>query len=407
MVKVAILGYGVVGSGVAEVIDKNSSPIQAKSKASIVVKYILDIRDFPGDVYEDKIIKDFSIIESDPEVSIVVETIGGKGVAYDFTKRAILAGKNVVTSNKELVAEHGVELLRLAQERNLNYLFEASVGGGIPIIRPLTQCLSANHFNEISGILNGTTNYILTKMIKEKMSFEDALAEAQEKGYAEKDPTADVEGLDACRKICILADLAYGKHISPSQVYTEGITKITRLDVDCAGKLDCVIKLIGRAVKKDEQVQIIVAPHLVSTESPLSNVEDVFNGIMVDGDAIGNVMFYGRGAGRLPTASAVVADVIDIVKHMGAEKFVNSWDEAPEGYVSDYREMEYSFMVRATSDSLKENLNDVFPGCEIISDSEGAFITPYLKTGDVLAKLEKLTSKSFKIHNAIRILKNN
>ncbi len=406
LVSVAILGFGVVGSGVAEVIDKNAKTISDKAKNDIAVKYILDVRDFPDSPYSDKIIHDFSIIENDPEVKIVVETIGGKTVAYDFTKRALLAGKNVVTSNKELVAEHGVELIKIARERNLNYLFEASVGGGIPIIRPLTQCLSANNLNEICGILNGTTNYILTKMIKDRVSFADALSEAQQKGYAEKDPTADIEGFDACRKICILADLAYGKHISPSQVKTEGITKISLRDVECAKAYDCVIKLIGRVVKKnDDQINILVAPHLVPNESPLSNVEDVFNGIMVDGDAIGNVMFYGRGAGKLPTASAVVADVIDVVKHFDARKYIG-WDDAVDGFVADSDEMEYKFMVRV-SGSCKQDVEKLFPGAEMLSkpdDEDCAFVTACEKTKDIYCKLDKLKDTGYNILSAIRIL---
>lgn len=334
MVNVAILGFGVVGSGVAEVIHKNANHIAEKAANDIVVKYILDVREFPDSPFAGCFVKDFSVIENDPEVQVVVETIGGTGVALDFTRRALMAGKNVVTSNKELVAEYGYELLHMARERNLNYLFEASVGGGIPIIRPISQCLAANELNEVYGILNGTTNYILTRMVRSGLTFEAALKEAQEKGYAEKDPTADIEGQDACRKICILAALSFGTHVYPRQVATEGITGITLRDVAYADDAGCRIKLLGRAVRlPDGKISAYVAPHMVRDGSPLSNVEDVFNGIVVRGDAIGDVMFYGRGAGKFPTASAVVADVIDAAKHFKARKYL---DWAPGGdYVTE------------------------------------------------------------------------
>ena len=321
MVNVAILGFGVVGSGVAEVLDTNERHIEGKVDDLIRLKYILDVRDFPDSPFAGKVVHDFSVIEQDPEVSIVVETIGGAKVALDFTRRALQAGKSVITSNKELVAEHGCELLRLAQEKGVSYLFEASVGGGIPIIRPLNQCLAANEIEEITGILNGTTNYILTRMIRAGLSFDDALREAQANGYAEQDPTADIEGHDACRKICILASLAFGRHIYPRQVPTEGITGVTLADVAYADSCGKKLKLLGRAIRRtDGKVCAYVAPHLVDRENPLSGVEDVFNAIAVRGNAIGDVMFYGRGAGKLPTASAVVADVIDAAKHRDEKK---------------------------------------------------------------------------------------
>ncbi|SMC42104.1 homoserine dehydrogenase [Papillibacter cinnamivorans] len=324
MVNVAILGYGVVGSGVAEVIHKNANHISEKAANEITVKYVLDVRDFPDAPFGMRFVKDFSIIENDPEVQVVVETIGGTGAALEFTKRCLAAGKNVVTSNKELVAEYGYELLHMARERNLNYLFEASVGGGIPIIRPISQCLAANELNEVYGILNGTTNYILTRMVRAGLTFQDALREAQAKGYAEKDPTADIEGYDACRKICILSALSFGSHVYPRQVATEGISKITLRDVGYAESGKRKIKLLGRAVRlPDGKISAYVAPHLVPDGSSLSNVEDVFNGIVVKGDAIGDVMFYGRGAGKFPTASAVVADVIDAAKHFKARKYLD------------------------------------------------------------------------------------
>lgn len=316
MIKVAILGHGTVGSGVYEVFEMNAEKIARTVGEPVEVKYVLDLRDFSHLPYGNKFVSDFSVIENDPEVTVVCEVMGGVRAAYDFTKRCLLAGKSVCTSNKELVASRGDELLRIAKEQGVNYLFEASVGGGIPIIRPMIQCLAANEFNQICGILNGTTNYILTQMIKNGVAFEDALRQAQVNGYAEADPTADIEGHDACRKICILSNLAFGDKFDPEAVSCEGITKITLRDVECADKLGCVIKLIGRAVRcPDGTAYAFVAPHLVRKESPLAAVEDVFNAIMVDGNATGEVMFYGKGAGKLATASAVCADMLDCIEH--------------------------------------------------------------------------------------------
>ena len=315
MVNVAILGFGTVGSGVAEVLTTNGGLIDQRVENLVRLKYILDVRDFPDSPYRDCFVKDFGVIESDPEVDIVVETIGGATVALDFTTRALKAGKSVVSSNKELVATHGYELLQLAREHGVSYLFEASVGGGIPILRPLTSCLAANELSQVTGILNGTTNYILTRMIKAGLTFEQALKEAQENGYAERDPSADVDGHDACRKICILAALAFGQHVYPDQVPTQGIRGVTLADVAYADSCGYKIKLLGRAIREPEgKVCAFVAPHLVPASNPLSGVEDVFNAIAVTGNAIGDVMFYGRGAGKLPTASAVVADVMDIAR---------------------------------------------------------------------------------------------
>ena len=329
MVNVAILGFGTVGSGVAEVLTGHEESIAKKTNDLIKLKYFLDVRDFENSPYQECFVKDFSVIEQDPEVDIVVETIGGATVALDFTRRALEAGKSVITSNKELVAAHGYDLIQLAKSKGVSYLFEASVGGGIPIIRPLSQCLAANDILEIYGILNGTTNYILTRMIRAGLPFEAALKEAQDNGYAERDPSADIEGHDACRKICILSAIAFGRHIYPEQVPTEGITKVTLADVDYANSAGKKIKLLGRAVKmEDGKICAYVAPHLVDSSHPLAGVEDVFNGISVCGDAIGDVMFYGRGAGKLPTASAVVADVIDAAKHINTRKFLE-W--APGG----------------------------------------------------------------------------
>ena len=327
MINVAILGFGTVGSGVAEVLKMNNSTISQKAGKKVDLKYILDVRDISGTAFDSKVIHDFSIIESDPDVNVVVETIGGATVAYEYTKKALSAGKNVVTSNKELVATHGCELLKLAKVNGVNYLFEASCGGGIPLLHPVNSCFGANQITEIVGILNGTTNYILTRMFKDGISFESALSEAQANGYAERNPAADVQGADACRKICILSSLAFGRHIYPDQVPTEGITKITSDDVNYAEKADCKVKLLGRSVpREDGRVCAYVAPHLVPNDNPISTVQGVFNAITVTGNAVGDVMFYGQGAGKMPTASAVVADIIDIAKY-GDMGSIISWEE--------------------------------------------------------------------------------
>ena len=349
MVNVAILGFGTVGSGVAEVLTGHEQSISQKLNDFIQLKYILDVREFPDSPFAGKFVKDFAVIEQDPSVDIVVETIGGATVALDFTRRALEAGKSVVTSNKELVAEHGYDLIQLAKSKGVSYLFEASVGGGIPIIRPLAQCLAANEILEICGILNGTTNYILTRMIRAGLSFEAALKEAQEKGYAERDPSADIEGHDACRKICILAAIAFGRHIYPSQVPTEGITKVSLADVDYADAAGKKVKLLGRAIRdsKTGKVCAYVAPHLVDGSNPLSGVEDVFNAITVKGDATGDVMFYGRGAGKLPTASAVVADVIDAAKHIHSRKYLE-WGPGGEDVTEDPAQLACRWYIRAT-----------------------------------------------------------
>ncbi|MBR2715792.1 MAG: homoserine dehydrogenase, partial [Ruminococcus sp.] len=323
MVSVAIMGHGVVGSGVAEIITTHKQKLFASVGEELYIKYILDLKDFPDSPLADRFTKNFEDIVNDREVSIVVEVMGGINPAYDFVKRCLLSGKSVVTSNKELVAAHGAELLAISKETNTNFLFEASVGGGIPIIRPMNQCLVANNVSEVAGILNGTTNFILTKMINEGMEFETALKLAQDLGYAERNPEADVEGHDACRKICILASLAYGKHIYPDCVHTEGISNITLDDVKYASIWGGVIKLIGKVKRlEDKTLDIVVAPMFVPYESQLSSIDDVFNGIMVRGDCTGDVVFYGKGAGKLPTASAVVADVIDCVKHLKNRKFL-------------------------------------------------------------------------------------
>lgn len=361
MIKIAVLGFGTVGSGVVEVMAENAVSIAHNAAEEISVKYILARREYPDSPYRDMIIHDFSIIENDPEVRIVVEVIGGAEVAYDYTRRSLMAGKSVVTANKELVATHGQELISIAQENNVNYLFEASVGGGIPIIRPITQCLAANEIDEIYGILNGTTNYILTQMIQCGTSFETALREAQELGYAEADPTADVDGIDACRKICILADLCFGRHVDPNLVKTRGISKVELADVAYARSMGYKIKLLGRALRTSKDtVTAYVAPHLVRETSLLSNVDGVMNGIVVHGNAIGEAMFYGAGAGKRPTASAVVADVIDTARHFKARKYLY-WDKGFDGYLTkaDDLEMQWYVRVRASLSDIGAALGNV------------------------------------------------
>jgi homoserine dehydrogenase len=402
---VAVMGYGTVGSGVVEVITKNHDSIVKRSTQNEVeVKYILDLRDFPGDPHEDKMIKDFNIILNDDDVKVVVETMGGLHPAYEFVSSCLKAGKSVVTSNKELVAAKGYELLQYASENNVNFLFEASVGGGIPIIRPMAQCLAANEIDEIAGILNGTTNFILTMMIEKNMSFEDALKLAQDNGYAEKDPTADVEGHDACRKICILASLGFGKHVYPDSVHTEGITKITLDDVAYIGSYGGVIKLLGRAKRMDDgKIFAVVSPAIVMNGSQLASVSDVFNAILVRGNATGDVVFYGKGAGKLPTASAVVADVIDCARNLDRKKPFG-WDDAEENYVVDYKSAVNPLYIRAEVADKAKALEDVvaeigevevlsFDGCK---ESELAFITPAMAEDELTEKLNNISSISIK-----------
>lgn len=326
MVKVAVLGYGTVGSGIVEVIKTNQDMVNKKAGDEIDVKYILDLRDFPGDPYENLVVHDVEIILNDPEVLVIAEAMGGVEPAYTFTKRALSAGKSVCTSNKELVAKHGAELIELARANKCNYMFEASVGGGIPIIRPLNASLTPERVDGITGILNGTTNYILTKMEKEGSDFDTVLKEAQDKGYAERNPEADVEGYDACRKIAILSSLIYGKNVNFEHIYTEGITKITTNDFAYAKKAGCTIKLLAMSKEVDGKYFAMVTPCMINDQNPLYFVNDVFNGILVHGNTLGNTMYYGAGAGKLPTASAVVSDIIDCVKHLGKTVFC-FWDK--------------------------------------------------------------------------------
>lgn len=411
MINIAIMGYGTVGSGVAEIIVTHKESLAKRAKEEINIKYILDIREFPGDPLEEKFTKDFNDIINDDEVKVVVEVMGGLRPAYDFVKQCLEKGKSVVTSNKELVATKGAELLQIAQDKNVNFLFEASVGGGIPIIRPMSQCLAANEVVEVAGILNGTTNFILTKMIREQMSFEDALALAQKLGYAEKDPTADVEGLDAVRKICILASLAYGKHVYPDNIHTEGISKITLADVAYASAWGGVIKLIGSVKKLDDgRIDIFVAPMILESSSQLAGVDDVFNGIMVRGDSTGDVVFYGKGAGKMPTASAVVADVIDCIKHIKARKYL-FWADSENEYVLPYDESVCAMYLRvsyAQGVDIQSAAKEAFGEVSFINrqggENEAAFITPQMTVKSFNELAQKLTqSGEVKIESRIRM----
>ena len=412
MVQVAVMGHGVVGSGVVEVLSQHVESIAKRAKEEIAIKYILDIRDFPDSPFADKFTKNFEDILNDDEVKVVAEVMGGVNPAYDFTKRCLLKGKSVVTSNKELVATKGAELLKIAKENNANYLFEASVGGGIPIIRPISQCLAANDVIEIAGILNGTTNFILTKMIRENMSFADALKMAQTLGYAEKDPTADVEGHDACRKICILASLTYGKHVYPEYVHASGISKIALEDVAYAASWGGVIKLIGQVKKLDDgKLDITVEPMFIEKNSQLANVDDVFNGILVRGDSTGDVVFYGKGAGKLPTASAVVADIIDCVKHLKARKYLY-WKDGDGSIVKPYEETVYPIYIRVCSELDKQTVlskvSALFRNARVIvkanaPENEFAFATDEMTVAEQTNALSALENDGIQVLSKIRI----
>ena len=403
MIKVAIMGHGTVGSGVYEVFDMNAGKIAKTVGEPVEVKYVLDLRDFSSLPYGNKFVTDFSVIENDPEVTVVAEVMGGVGAAYQFTKRCLEAGKSVCTSNKELVATKGEELLKIAEEHGVNYMFEASVGGGIPVIRPMLQCLAANEFNEICGILNGTTNYILTQMIHNGVTFADALKQAQLNGYAEKDPTADIEGHDTCRKICILSDLAYGDKFDPDQVSCEGITKITLEDVANADKLGCVIKLLGRSVRcEDGTAYAYVAPHLIHKESPLAAVEDVFNAIMIDGNATGEVMFYGKGAGKLATASAVVADMLDSIEHKDNRRRI-FWGDGSKNLLRPLDTLQSAWYVRFKG--AQKDVEELLPVESLTEPAEGVFVvqTRKLSTAEMNAAAEKLNARG-EVRAAMRIL---
>ncbi|MFV0496888.1 MAG: homoserine dehydrogenase [Candidatus Fimivivens sp.] len=404
--KIAIIGYGVVGSGVAEVFYKNRKRINRKAGMDLDIKYIVDIKGLAGTPYADKSVTDFDVVLNDPEVGIVVETIGGLKPAYDFSKRSLLAGKHVVTSNKELVATHGAELLSIAKEKNVNYLFEASVGGGIPVLHPLYQCLGSGDITEVAGILNGTTNFIMTRMIEDNMSFEDALKLAQKNGYAEQNPAADVEGKDACRKICILASLVYGKHVYPDEVHAEGITDITLNDVSAASKANYAIKLIGRVKVTQQGLMAMVSPALVSKSSQLGNVTDVFNAVLVRGSDLGDVLFYGQGAGKAPTASAVISDIVDAARAGGNISSLG-WEDAAHDTLIDYRSDVTALMLRvATEDAVEAT--EIFGCAQKIEgyscDGEAAFITPALSGGQAEKLIDKAAQKNVRILSLIRVL---
>lgn len=402
MINIAVLGYGTIGSGVVEVLNTNGDSIAKRAGDKINIKYVLDIREFPGDPIMDILVHDVNIILNDPDVKIVVEVMGGINPAYTFVKEALLKGKSVITSNKELVAKHGAELLDIAKERELNFLFEASVGGGIPIIRPLNQSLTADEIVEITGILNGTTNYILTKMSDEGLDFKEALKQAQDLGYAERNPTADVEGHDACRKIAILSSLAYGMQVDFEDIYTEGISNISDVDILYAKALNARIKLFASSIREDDDnVYAMVAPVMIRANHPLYSVNDVFNGIYVRGNVIGDIMFYGSGAGKLPTASAVVADVVDAAKHLN-KNIWTIWSSKKLDLI-DIDSVKHRFFVRVTKmedtlSSIKALFGEVEEVPEIIKD-ELAFITPLITEKEMKDKKQYING----LKSAIRI----
>ncbi|MBQ1309042.1 MAG: homoserine dehydrogenase [Ruminococcus sp.] len=404
MVSVAIMGHGVVGSGVAEILLTHKQKLFAGLGEEIYIKKILDLREFPDSPIADRFTKDFEEIINDREIRVVAEVMGGLRPAYDFVKRCLKAGKSVVTSNKELVAAHGAELLAIAKEENVNFMFEASVGGGIPIIRPMNQCLVANKVGEVAGILNGTTNFILTKMIQDGMTFADALKLAQDLGFAERNPAADIEGHDACRKICILASLAYGRHVYPESVHTEGITAITLEDVNMAEAFGYVIKLIGRVKKLDDgKIDIITAPMLVPFKSQLSNIDNEFNGIMVRGDCTGDVVFYGKGAGKLPTASAVVADIVDCCKHLKARRFL-FWADGDGSNIIDWRDSVSAMFVRLTGDDAVAKAEKVFGEITTVSGgSELGVLTGEMSYREFESKCQALEADGVQVLTGIRI----
>lgn len=403
MIQIAVMGYGTVGSGVVEVLNTNQVSIDKRVGEEVRVKYVLDLRDFPGDPVESVLVHDFETIVNDPEVKVVVEVMGGVEPAYTFTKRCLLAGKSVCTSNKALVAAHGAELLQIAKDKNLNYLFEASVGGGIPIIRPLQTCLTADEIVEISGILNGTTNYILTNMTYGGANFDDALKDAQEKGYAERNPEADVEGHDACRKIAILTSLVSGQRVDFEDIYTEGITKVTAEDIKYADKLGRVIKLLAMSKKEaDGKYYAMVAPFLIDAANPLYNVNGVFNAIFVEGNMLGDSMFYGSGAGKLPTASAVAADVVDACKNLN-ENLGFYWSDE-KLVLGDTKDDKRRFLVRVKGDAQADAaaMKALFGPVDLVDagvEGEFGFVTVSLSE----AEYAERAAKTDAILNRIRV----
>lgn len=405
MVKIAVLGYGTVGSGVVEVLATNGTSINKRAGEDIEIKYVLDLKDFPGDTVEKLIVHDVDTIMNDPEIKIVVEVMGGVEPAFTFVKKALENGKSVVTSNKELVAKHGAELLAMAKEKKLNFLFEASVGGGIPIIRPLNQSLTADEITQITGILNGTTNYILTKMAREGLEFDTVLKEAQEKGYAERNPDADIKGFDACRKIAILTSLAFGSQVDYEDIYTEGITNITDKDFKYAEKMGYSIKLLASSKKIDDVVYAMVAPFMINESHPLYSVNDVLNGIYINGNVIGDVMFFGAGAGKLPTASAVVTDVVDCAKHLGTN-IMSIWS-TNKRELGDISNSKNRFFIRisGTESAKLADIKAAFGDVKVIQ-ADGLADEFAVVTGEISEKAyEEGAKKIDGIINRIRIEK--
>ena len=400
MVNIAVMGYGTVGSGVIEVLQTNKERIDQRAGDEIHVKYILDLRDFPGDPIQEKIVHDFQVIAEDPSIQIVVEVMGGIEPAYTFVKKCLMAGKSVVTSNKALVAKHGAELLSIAREKNINFLFEASVGGGIPIIRPLNSSMTADEIEEITGILNGTTNYMLSKMFYEGADYEEVLKEAQEKGYAERNPEADVEGYDACRKIAILSSLISGQQVDFEDIYTEGITKITDRDICYAKKIGAKVKIFGSSKKVGDKVSAMVAPKLITSEHPLYSVDGVFNAILVKGNMVGDVMFYGQGAGKLATASAVVSDVIDEAKHVNVN-MRTLWDHEKLALMPmDEVKSKFFVRVKGTKDEVQEQAAKLFGKITAVDagfDDEFGFVTE-----EITEAVYEQAAKEMEIINKIR-----
>ncbi len=397
MINVAIFGFGVVGSGTAEVLTQNAKLISERVGDDINIKYILDLRDFPDSPFADKIVHDVNVILNDPEVKICAELMGGSHPAFEFSSAAMKAGKSVVTSNKEVVATFGPELLKIAKENGVRYLFEASVGGGIPVIHPIGNCLTANDITEVNGILNGTTNYILTQMINENKDFDTALAEAQEKGYAERDPSADVDGIDTCRKIAILSAIAFGKLVPPEKVHTEGIRGVTLRDVANAAKIGASIKLIGKSVRVGDKICASVGPTLVRSSCPLANISDVYNGVLINGNAVDDVMFYGRGAGKLPTASAVVSDIIEIATYISHPVHnVPVWERLSDDEILSADKLKSRWYLRFDK---KPNHCLCMLDAEVIDDSEDCYA---VITGEVsLLEIGVTLSEKF---TAMRVL---
>ena len=393
MIKAAIMGYGTIGSGVMEVLEINQSSIAKRVGEGIEVKYVLDLRDFPGEPIQEKIVHDYKAIVEDEEVKIVVETMGGVEPAYTFVKAMLEAGKHVTTSNKALVAAKGAELIALAKEKNVNFMFEASVGGGIPIIRPLNSCLTADEIEEITGIVNGTTNYMMTKMTEEGLEFDDVLKDAQAKGYAEKDPTADIEGYDACRKIAILTSLVCGQQVDFEDIHTEGITKITATDIKYAKAMGRAIKLLASSKKTEGGYVAMVAPYLLPETHPLYSVNDVFNAIFVHGNVLGDAMFYGSGAGKLPTARAVVADIVEMAKHIDKNIPVE-WSSKKLELV-DYKKSANKFFVRVSGED-KAAVEKVFGSVSYVAaegvNGELGFVTETMTEAEFETKAAELSN---------------